>query len=261
MIKATKFVSDLLRLTKMKTKYCNKYPYNIGYVYEDGSRSFDCWNMIKSLLNGYDISITTPGYKSPTLSITGDISGRDLLNKCSIKSKDFSKLSIPGTYLFIADHHSGIYVGDQIINGKTYNVVECTASWDKKVLLSYVDKDGTRRQYKGARKNGAWTDYGLLTKWVDYEGKITPPEIPTLNKPKIPDYYLRNGSRGEEAKKLQYALNYLHYTGLNGKILDVDGVIGQQTVYALRKFQRDKGLVVDGVYGPKTKDKLARAIQ
>lgn len=87
------------------------------------------------------------------------------------------------------------------------------------------------------------------------------PEIPTLEKPKIPNYYLRNGSRGEEAKKLQYALNYLHYTGLNGKVLNVDGIIGQQTVYALRKFQRDKGLVVDGVYGPKTKDKLERAIQ
>lgn len=259
MIKQTEFVRMLKALVDMKTKYCNKYPYNIGYVYEDGSRSFDCWNMIKSLLNGYDITNSTPGYKCPTLSVTGDVDGRGLLNSCSKVSKDFSILDRypAGTYLFIANSHSGIYVGDTVVDGKVYNVVECTASWGKKVLYSYVDSDGSRRPYKGGRKNGQWTDFGLLDKYVEYEEEEKKPayvnnDLTKSVKPKVPQPYLRYWSKGERVEQLQQCLNFLGYLGGNFNKLDVDGVIGPQTLYALRDFQRRNGLVVDGVYGPKT---------
>lgn len=36
----------------------------------------------------------------------------------------------------------------------------------------------------------------------------------------------------------------------------VDGIIGTQTVAAIKNFQRDNGLTVDGIVGPKTAEKL-----
>lgn len=55
------------------------------------------------------------------------------------------------------------------------------------------------------------------------------------------------GSRGEEVRRIQQKLkNWGYYTG------SVDGIYGSQTQSAVRKFQRDNGLTVDGIAGPKT---------
>ncbi len=55
------------------------------------------------------------------------------------------------------------------------------------------------------------------------------------------------GSRGEEVRKVQQKLKNLgYYTG------SVDGIYGTLTQTAVRKFQRDNGLSVDGIAGPKT---------
>lgn len=259
MLEASKFVSDLKELTGMDTHYCNKYPGNVGLVAADGSRSFDCWNMIKSLLNGYDIHNNTVGYKVPTLSITGDVDGKTLLSKCTQQSKDFSKLSAypAGTYLFIANNHAGIYVGDTVVGDKVYNVVECTASWGKKVLYSYVDSDGSRRPYKGGRKNGAWTDFGLLTQWVNYsKQEVNSAYGKSLTKPEVPPYFLRMGNRGTKVENLQKCLNFLGFLGKNLKKLKVDGAFGPMTEFALKDFQRRCGIARDGVYGPITKNKM-----
>ena len=259
MIEASKFVSDLKELTGMDTHYCNKYPGNIGLVAADGSRSFDCWNMIKALLNGYDIHNNTVGYKAPTLSITGDVDGKTLLSKCTKQSKDFSKLSSypAGTYLFIANNHAG----DTVVGDKVYNVVECTASWGKKVLFSWVDSDGSRRPYKGGRKNGAWTDFGLLTPWISYditEGAVyvDTDAVYVQKKPEVPPYFLRMGNRGTKVGNLQKCLNYLGFLGKDLKKLTVDGSFGPMTAFALKDFQRRCGIVQDSVYGPITKNKM-----
>jgi len=61
---------------------------------------------------------------------------------------------------------------------------------------------------------------------------------------------LRKGSRGNDVKTLQTLLNE------NGYSLTVDGIFGSQTDSAVRDYQACKGLVVDGIVGPKTWDKL-----
>lgn len=262
MTKSKKFVADLFSLLNMKTTYCNKPGFNLGYINKNGVRQFDCWNMIKALLNGYDINVSKVGYTTPNLKITGDVTGIQLLTTCQLRSKDFSKISTypAGTYLYM-NNHAGIYVGEFERNGYIYNVIECTASWDKCVLASWVDTDGTRRHYKGCRaKNGAWTDMGILTKYIDYENASEEAPEPVVYKPVIPNYYLRRGNIGSEVSKLQIALNYLKYTDNEGKALDVDGEWGTKTHQAFLKFQRAKGLVVDGIYGPKSKDKLNLSI-
>lgn len=57
----------------------------------------------------------------------------------------------------------------------------------------------------------------------------------------------KNGSRGEEVKKIQTKLkNWGYYGG------SIDGVYGWQTENAVKSFQRKNGLTVDGVAGTQT---------
>lgn len=58
---------------------------------------------------------------------------------------------------------------------------------------------------------------------------------------------LRNGSRGENVLKMQQRLSDLGYS-----ISKLDGVFGRNTLAAVQAFQKDHGLKVDGVAGPKT---------
>lgn len=57
----------------------------------------------------------------------------------------------------------------------------------------------------------------------------------------------KNGSRGEEVKKIQTKLkNWGYYGG------SIDGVYGWQTESAVKSFQRKNGLKVDGIAGTQT---------
>ena len=77
-----------------------------------------------------------------------------------------------------------------------------------------------------------------------------------VNKPTIAKPTLRNGSKGTQVKYLQQDLNYLGFKGADGKQLTVDGVIGNNVIYALKKFQIKYKLSVDGVYGDKSYAKM-----
>lgn len=68
--------------------------------------------------------------------------------------------------------------------------------------------------------------------------------LSSLNEADLP---LRPGHRGEAIRALQAALRYV--TGLS---LTADGVYGKVTAGAVRRFQHDHGLKVDGVAGPRT---------
>lgn len=65
---------------------------------------------------------------------------------------------------------------------------------------------------------------------------------------------LREGSTGQAVRDLQAHLkqNYPLYA----KHLVVDGVFGPKTRVAVEEFQRRSGLVADGIVGPKTWEKL-----
>ena len=55
------------------------------------------------------------------------------------------------------------------------------------------------------------------------------------------------GSRGEEVRRIQQKLTSLGYFSSA-----IDGIYGTRTQSAVRSFQRDRGLAVDGIAGPKT---------
>lgn len=59
------------------------------------------------------------------------------------------------------------------------------------------------------------------------------------------DVVLKRGDRGPAVETLQRALE-----------IGADGVFGKLTARAVRQFQRGKGLTVDGVVGPQTREAL-----
>lgn len=67
--------------------------------------------------------------------------------------------------------------------------------------------------------------------------------------------YFVKGDKGTQVKNLQKLLNWL--TGAN---LVIDGDLGNNTYNAVKKFQTDNGLVVDGLFGSKSLAK-AKSIQ
>ena len=64
---------------------------------------------------------------------------------------------------------------------------------------------------------------------------------------------LREGSRGEAVRELQKALIELEY--MEGK---PTGVFDKKTTEAVRRFQRDRELEVDGICGPITRAELKK---
>lgn len=181
MMKLNDFISKLRLAHDVPNYYCNKFPKNCGYF--DGTRySFDCWNLIKCVLANpsWEPTGVKGSYVSPKNFVTGDCDGYHLLMQCTNRSKDFSKLSQPGTYLYLSTSpHAGVYLGDFVQDGYTFNVVECTGAWESKVQYTYVDKNGGRYLYKGGPKSQySWTDYGLLTPYVDYNEVPEPEPVP-----------------------------------------------------------------------------------
>ncbi|WP_191561012.1 L,D-transpeptidase family protein [Metabacillus idriensis] len=63
---------------------------------------------------------------------------------------------------------------------------------------------------------------------------------------------LKKGSRGSDVKVLQQLLTSRGYSTKG-----IDGIFGNNTDQAVRKFQRDKKLSVDGIVGPATRKALS----
>ncbi len=174
----------------LPTAYNNHYPRNLGFW--DGYKfSWDCWNLWpKSLVWGWWENRTVGYYAKYNASTgLGDLTGSQILERCTEVSSDFSKL-VPGEFLLSpkADH-AGAYIGEYIIDGKCVNVVECTESWKtKRVTFSYVSNTGLRYHWKGgAQAPTRWDKHGKLSPWIDYTVQPEPPTPPTP--PEEPIYY------------------------------------------------------------------------
>lgn len=103
-----------------------------------------------------------------------------------------------------------------------------------------------------SRKPNFW---GLMEKYYDYTGTVV--VIPEPEKPKLGSRILRNGCEGDDVKELQTNLIRLGYDC--GK-WGADGDFGDATEMALRAFQRDHDLAVDGEFGPKSFNAMERAL-
>jgi hypothetical protein len=171
------FASILMNIAdNLPTSYNNIPYYNCGY-YTGTEWTFDCWNLIKSILWGWNADTTVGSYTyNPGLHGLLDYDGIQLLNQCSNVSYNFASLTFC-EYLYLHDtiDHAGIYIGTIIRNGREYNVVEATPLWNNGVQYSYVDSNGIRYQYKNGSQAGVWTAHGMLP-WIQYSGQPPTPQ-------------------------------------------------------------------------------------
>ena len=138
--------------------------------------------------------------------------------------------------------------GDKAIPAKTQK----SLTW----LIADIQKRYTVKLWvKGHRELASTSCPGnVLFDWVQNHRngitKVQPKAKPAAKKPAKTTRLVKQGSRGAHVKMMQTQLNK------KGFKLSVDGIAGPQTIAALKKFQKSKGLVVDGLCGKQTWSKL-----
>lgn len=140
---------------------------------------------------------------------------------CSAKGKLPKSDIKPGTAVFLVNsagnrHHIGLYVGND-------TVIEAKSTYYGVVTS----------------KLSHWNEWGELA-MVDYTNTSPSTGNPTV----------RKGMTGEAVEYAQTLLNY------HGFAVKVDGVFGEDTETAVKRFQQTHDLEVDGIVGKKTWAKL-----
>lgn len=127
--------------------------------------------------------------------------------------------------------------------------------------ISCVVLDGggsTQGNFNGEKVNSSENNgngricYSYILVYLKKDSQTDIPTKPNIINPyTIPVTTLRKGNTGSGVKWLQYQLNAKgHDCGT------VDGIFGNGTYNAVVKFQRDKGLSVDGIVGKMTRECL-----
>ena len=80
--------------------------------------------------------------------------------------------------------------------------------------------------------------------------------VPDESIPEYPGMTLQQGSSGENVRRIQMALNNISTQYPSIPLLVEDGIFGTATTTAVRAFQRQFGLTVDGIVGVLTWNKL-----
>lgn len=233
--------------TSNKSRYINHHSYNqkasrkamINEATED-TFGFDCVCLVKGLLwdwNGGCDKI----YGGATYATNGvpDIGTEQMIGVCKDVSTNFSNIAV-GELLWMTGH-VGIYIGDGL-------AVECTPSWKNCVQVTAVLNIGSKSGYNGRK----WTKHGKLP-YVTYDAAATPAVSTTKSSTVSGLPVLKKGSKGSSVKALQYLLQgYECPLGSCG----ADGDFGSATEGAVKKFQSEHSLEVDGSVGPLTWAKL-----
>lgn len=198
-------------------------------IYRNGTLvwGFDCIGLIKAVAWGWN-GDANKSYGGAVYASNGvpDLSADKMIRVCSDVQSDLSRISV-GEFLWMKGH-CGVYIG----NGK---VVESTPKW----------KNGVQITSLSARK---WLKHGKLP-FVDYGGKPIKEEDTNVL---IKLSELQKGSTGNEVKTLQRLLKALGYKGSDEKVLAIDGKFGANTDHALRTYQGNKRLTVNGICGKNT---------
>lgn len=152
--------------TKNKTRYCNNTDYNKKAARTKKIKAasadtfgFDCVNLIKGLLWGWNGNITkTYGGASYKANGVPDIGADQMIKKCEELSTDFSDIQV-GEAVW-KEGHIGVYIGNGL-------AVESTPKWKDGVQITAVHNIGKKKGYNGRK----WTKHGKLP-YVTYEKPV-----------------------------------------------------------------------------------------
>lgn len=199
----------------------------------------DCVGMIKAFFWTGGQFGAPPVYKSNNCP---DKNANGMFALCEETGKIGTLPDEPGLVVW-KDGHIGVYIG----NGDT-------------IEMRGFDHDCVKRKVSA----GPWKKWGRLpASMLQYAGAPapipTPPpsgDAPDLSR--LGSRTLKKGRSGTDVKQLQAALIWLGYDlGRYGS----DGDFGSATERAVRAFQKDRGLQVDGQFGPKSLAALRTALK
>lgn len=154
---------------KNKIRYTNNLDYNKNRsvmidAATESTFGFDCVNLIKGILWGWDANISLnyggASYKSHSVP---DCNADGIMRYCNNVSQDFSGIE-PGAIVWMPGH-VGIYMGGT-------KVIECTPKWTNNVQYSNLANLGAKDGH-----SRSWWKWGLLP-WIDYgESDMKPDEL------------------------------------------------------------------------------------
>lgn len=216
-----------------KKRYSSNYDYNkradrkkLILAASSDTFGFDCVNLIKGILWGWNgnVNATYGGAKYCSNGVP-DVSANGMMDYCTSKSTDFSKIEI-GEVVWM-NGHIGVYIGDGL-------AVECTPIWKDGVQITAVGNIGKKTGYN----TRTWTSHGKL-KFIEYKQ-------PTSFLP--PRGWFTKGDTGENVKKIDAWLASL-------VVGDYYGYYTTEMVKALQAKGKEDGLyndAIDGNWGAKT---------
>ena len=152
----TEFIKKLKEIESLPTTY-----YSVAggkwACWNGKSWNFDCVILIKAILWGWNGN-KNHSHGGANYGSNGvyDDNADQIMNRCVNVSTNFAKIA-PGEVLWMAGH-VGVYIG----GGK---VIECTAAWEGKVVISDIDTKGKRS--RNGKTVGYWKRHGYL-KYIQY---------------------------------------------------------------------------------------------
>ena len=220
------------------------FPNYAGYKITSkfGMRTHPVTGKPSTMHNGIDLVAKTSSGGSATDYITAHTGGTVSAVGYNSSAGYYVQIKVSGNTIMVYYHL------------KAMSTVKKGATVKKGDVLGYMGSSGAvtgAHLHWGIKKNGSWINpEPYLDK--DYLGKDYTEGEKTVN---ISLTMLRKGAKGEQVKTLQRLLIAMGYDlGKYG----ADGDFGSATDKAVRAFQKDKKIGVDGIVGQNTWNKLLK---
>lgn len=180
--------------------------------------------------------------KDAGATYTGNM--KNVFTKCGFRAIPYSKgmALIRGDILLNEKYHTAMYIG----NGK---IAQFSSNENGRAT-------GGRTGDQTGRESSVGNFYEYSKGWdyvLRYEEKKEDVIVEIKTK------QLQRGDICVEVGLVQTLLNRLNYVGKNGRPLTIDNDFGANVEYAVKNFQKSKGIGQDGIVGPKTYDFLFKS--